>query len=214
MEDNGNQTGAGAGRESDAAGLPTVLKGFHLCGRLRAVRSRSRGKESTERGGTAAAENGGICGKSFKVQEEGVLSLDVRLVVAGCHKAAEQAERRNAAVVAGETSVMLCPVILHLIGVVFGVSGGGTFKAVGQPFAFYTGVKLLHAVKKGLAALILDPIFGQQFCQQILGSLVGQVGILHRFQRRLRGSGRCLRPTAGQSGGKNKDRCGAQCGRW
>ncbi len=104
MQDNGDQPG-GAVRECDAPGGPARLKRLGLLVHIRTVCGGHRREQRAELSGTVSAEDGGIFGQRFQIQEKCILSLSLRLIRSDGDELTEQAECRNAAVIAGEVTV-------------------------------------------------------------------------------------------------------------
>ena len=202
MQDNGDQPG-GAVRECDAPGGPARLKRLGLLVHIRTVCGGHRRKQRAEFGSAVSAENGGIFGQRFQIQKKRILSLSLRLIRSDGDELTEQAECRNAAVIAGEVTVFLRPQILHLIGIVLGVGGDSALKAVRQPFTLNTGVELVHPVKKAADPGLVYARVLKQPGEQSTGILVRQIGVFDRFRRRLRDVRLCF-AAAGGKGGKDE----------
>ena len=198
MEDDGDQTG-GAVLKRNAALRPARLKGFDLFLRLCAVCGGRRSEQRAEFGRAVPAEGIGICGQCLQVQKEGVLALRLRLVRSGSDKFAEQAECRDAAVIAGEASVFLCPQVLHLVGVILGIRRRGALKAHRQPFALDAGIEPVHTVQEAADPVLPSPGIRKRFGEQALGVRVCQIGVRRRLQRRLDGVRLCG-PAAAREG--------------
>ena len=184
MENDTDQTGLAVGKV-DPPGSPACLKSGGLIGNQGAVRRLHRGKQGAEQVCSLPAEDGGILFQGFQIQKQKFIPLNGRLTAVGGDGIPQQGQGGDAAVIPGEAAVFRCPCILHGVRIVFGLGGGGSLKAIGEPFPADAVVEQIHPLQQTVDPGLGDACIPEGSGEQRPGSIIGQIGIGYGFQGRL-----------------------------